>query len=152
MSAPFLELDRIFLFLFSLLAPHGEGAKALSLVRLATKNRLVSVDAVVGLELLVTTLANKHMVTVLPNCVLVRRLLRLENIVTKITRANPLSFSCVLCPPTLIPSSNNIISLPTPFNIFRSRCQQMSTPLHLLLKLLRLHPWPRPPGGDHQEG
>ena len=48
---------------------YGEVAKALPVVRL-----LVSVDAVVGLEILVTTLADKRMATVLPNCVLVRRL------------------------------------------------------------------------------
>ena len=60
MSALFLELDRTVLFLSSPLAPHGEVAKALPVVRLATKKLLVSVDAVVGLELLVTTLADKH--------------------------------------------------------------------------------------------
>ena len=44
------------------------------MVRLATHKLLVSVDAVVGLELLATTFADKHMATVLPNYVLVRRL------------------------------------------------------------------------------
>ena len=43
------------------------------MVRIATKKLIVSVDAVVGHELLATTLADKHMATVLPNCVLVRR-------------------------------------------------------------------------------
>ena len=74
MSALFLELGRTFLFLSSPLAPHGEVANDLPVVRLATKNLLVSVDAVVGLELLATTFADKHMATVLPNYVLVRRL------------------------------------------------------------------------------
>ena len=73
MSALFLELDRTVHFLFSPLAPHGKVAKALPVVRAETKKRLVSVDAVVGLELLDITLADKHMSTVLPNCVVVRR-------------------------------------------------------------------------------
>ena len=87
MSALFLELARIILFLSSspltfklrmlslmlVLAPHGEVAKALPVVRLATHKLIVSVDAVVGIELLATTLADKHMATVLPNFVLVRR-------------------------------------------------------------------------------
>ena len=69
MSALFLELARTVPFLFSPLAPHGEVVKTLPGVRLATKKLLVSVDAVVGLELLSKTLADKHMATVLPNCV-----------------------------------------------------------------------------------
>ena len=72
MSALFLELKRTVLFLSSPLAPQGEVAKYLPVVRLATKKLLVSVDAVVGLELLPTTLADKHMATVLPNCVMVQ--------------------------------------------------------------------------------
>ena len=47
--------------------------KTLPAVRLATKKLLLSVEAVVRLELLAKTLADKHMDTVLPNCVLVRR-------------------------------------------------------------------------------
>ena len=84
MSALFLELVRTVLFLSSspltfrlrmissmvVLAPHGEVAKALPVVRLATHKLLVTVDAVVGLELLATTLADKHMATVMPNFVL----------------------------------------------------------------------------------
>ena len=58
---------------------------------------LVTVDAVVGLEFLATTLADKHMATELPNFVLVRRWQRLESLVTHITGVNPLSL--VLCPP-----------------------------------------------------
>ena len=46
--------------------------KSFPVVRHRTKTLLISVDAVVGLKLLATTLADKHMVTVLPNHVLVR--------------------------------------------------------------------------------
>ena len=81
MSALFLELARTFLFLSSsppkfrlriissmvVLAPHGEVAKTLPVVRLATHKLIVADDAVVGVELLATTLAHKHMPTVLPN-------------------------------------------------------------------------------------
>ena len=123
MSALFLDLARTVLFLSSsphmfrlrmissivVLAPHGEVAKTLPVVRLATHKLIVSVDAVVGVELLATTLAGKHMATVLPNFVLARQLQRLESFVTDITGVNPLSL--VLCPPTLIPSSNDMISL-----------------------------------------
>ena len=52
------------------LDPHGKVAKTLPVVRLATHKLIVSVDAVVGVELIATTLADKHMATVLPNCVL----------------------------------------------------------------------------------
>ena len=44
-------------------------AKALPVVRLANRKLPVSVDAVVGFELLAKTLADKHMATVLPNFV-----------------------------------------------------------------------------------
>ena len=94
MSALFLELDRTILFLSSPLAPHGEVAKALPVVSLATKKLLVSVDAVVGLELLATTLADNYKATVLPNCVLVSCSQRLESLVTYITEVNPLSLLC----------------------------------------------------------
>ena len=105
MSALFQELARTVLFLSSspitfilrmislivVLAPHGEVAKALPLARLVTHKLIVSVDAIVGLELLATTLADKHMANVLPNLVLVRRWQRLESHVTDITGVNPLS-------------------------------------------------------------
>ena len=74
MSALLVELDRTILFLSSPLAL----AKALPVVRLATKKVLVSVDAIFGIELLATTLADKHMAIVLPNCVLVRRFQNLK--------------------------------------------------------------------------
>ena len=89
MSSLFLELYRTVLFFSSPLGPHGEVAKAFPVVRLTTKKLLVSVDAVVGLELLATTLADKHIATVLRNCVLVRRSQRLESLVTDIT-VNPI--------------------------------------------------------------
>ena len=111
MSALFLELARIILFLSSsrhmfrlrmissivVLAPHGEVPKTLPVVRLATHTLIVSVNCVVGVELLATTLAGKYMATVMPNIVLARHLQRLENFVTDITEVNPLSL--MLCPP-----------------------------------------------------
>ena len=123
MSALFLELARTVLFLsssphtFSLRmissmvvhALHREVAKTLPAVRLARHKLIVSVDAVVGVKLLATTLASKHMANVLPNFVLARQLQRLENFVTEITGEHPLSL--VLCPHTRLPSSNKIISL-----------------------------------------
>ena len=48
------------------LAPHGEMAKTLRVVRLVTYKLIVSIDAVVGVELLATTLASKHTATLLP--------------------------------------------------------------------------------------
>ena len=53
--------------------PTWRSGKSFPVGRLATYKLLVSVDAVVGVEILATTLADKHMVTVLPNIVLVRR-------------------------------------------------------------------------------
>ena len=52
----------------------------------------MSVDANVGVELLSTTHADKHMANVLPNLVLVRQGQRLETLVTDITEVNPLYF------------------------------------------------------------
>ena len=86
MSALFLELVRTVLFLSSsslrfklrmissmlVLTLYGEVAKALPVVRLATHKLLVSVDDVVLFELLATTLADKHIATVLPRFVRVR--------------------------------------------------------------------------------
>ena len=96
MSALCLELARSVLFLSSspytfrlrmissmvVLTPHGEVAKTLSVVRFATHKLIVSVDVVVGVKLLATTLAGKHMATVLPNFVLARKLKRHESFVT----------------------------------------------------------------------
>ena len=88
MSAPFMELDRTVFFLSSPL-PHMEKFQKLFFWSgLKPKKFLVSVDAVVGLA---TTLADKHMATVLQNYVLVRRLQRLKTPVTYMTGMNPLS-------------------------------------------------------------
>ena len=87
MCAFFLDLVRTILFLSSspfmfrlrmislmvVLDPHGEVEKAIHLARLATHNLLVSLDDVVGLQLIAATLAENHMATVLPNCVMFRR-------------------------------------------------------------------------------
>ena len=108
MSALFLERARSVLFLsfsphtfrlrmissMAVLAPHEEVAKTLPVGRLATHKLIVSVDAVVGVELLATTLAGKHIATVLPNFVLARHLQILESFVTNITGVSPLSLLC----------------------------------------------------------
>ena len=72
------------------LAPLGEVAKTLPEMRLATHKLIVSVDAVVGFELLSTTLAGKRMATVLPIFVLAWHLQRPQSFVTHITGVNPL--------------------------------------------------------------
>ena len=96
MSGLFLELARTVLFLSSspitfklrmissivVLAPRGEVAKALHMVRLATHKLLVSVDAIVGLDIFATTLAD-NMANVLPNLELVRGWQRLESLAKK---------------------------------------------------------------------
>ena len=112
MSALFLELARTGLFLSSsphtfrlrmisstvILAPHGEVAKSLPVVRLATLKLIVSVYAVVGVELHATTFAGKHMATVLPNFLLAKHLQRLESFGTDNTWVNPLSLLCFVPP------------------------------------------------------
>ena len=55
------------------LASHGEVEEVLPVARLAKHKLLVTVHAVVDLELIATTLADKPMATLLPNLVLVRR-------------------------------------------------------------------------------
>ena len=82
----------------AVLAPHGKVAQAIPRVRLATHKLLVSVDAVVGVKLLATTLAHKHMATVLPNFVLVRRWQRLESLFADITGIKPISLLCFVPP------------------------------------------------------
>ena len=66
----------------------------------------MSVDANVGVELLSTTLADKHMANVLPNYVLFMHWQRLEILVTDITEVNPVS----LCPSREAFSSSKGIS------------------------------------------
>ena len=80
------------------LAPYGEVPKNLPVMRFATHKLIVSVDAVVGVELLDTSLAGKHMATVLPNFVLARHLQRLESFITDITEVNPFSLLCFVPP------------------------------------------------------
>ena len=80
------------------LASRGEVTKALPVARLAKHKLIVSVDAVVGFELLATTLADKHMATVLPSFVLVRRWQILQSLVTDITGMNHFSFLCFVPP------------------------------------------------------
>ena len=75
MSVLFLELDRIVLFLSSplvLALATWRGCRNSSCGEGNNQKASSSGDAVVGHELLATTLADKHMATVLPNCVLVR--------------------------------------------------------------------------------
>ena len=112
MSALFLELARAALFfsssphtfklriIFSIvvLAPLEEVAKSLPVVRPATHKLIVSVDVVLWVELMATTLALKHIVTVLPNFVLAKHLQRLEIFVTDITGVNPFSLLCFVPP------------------------------------------------------
>ena len=78
--ALFLELARTALFLslclrmISLIVVLAlEKLKRSSVARLSTHKLNVSVDASVGLVLVATTLAGKHMANALPNLVLVRR-------------------------------------------------------------------------------
>ena len=111
-----------------------EKAKILPVVRLATHELIVSADAVVGVTLLATTLAGKHMATVLPNFVLVRHLQRLESFVTDITGVIPLSLSCALSPHTDPIHQQHDFPHKPDLDTCRSICQQMSTPIHVLLK------------------
>ena len=109
-------------------------AKTLPEVRLATHKVIVSGDAVVGVELLATTLAGKHVATVLPNFVMARHLQRLESFITDITEVNPLSLSYALSPHTdPIQQQHDFLYKPA-LATCRSRCQKMSTPLHVLLR------------------
>ena len=67
----------------------------------------MSVDATVGVELLATTHADKHVANVLPNLVLVMHWPRLEILVTDITEVNPVSLCLSLIP------STNYMNFPT---------------------------------------
>ena len=57
----------------------------------------MSVDTIVGVELLATTLADKHMTNMLPNHMLVMHWQRLKILVTYITEVNPV-FLCFTSP------------------------------------------------------
>ena len=59
-------------------------------MRLVPHKLIVSVDAILGVELIATTLAGKHIATVLSNVVLARHLQRLDRFVTDITGVNTL--------------------------------------------------------------
>ena len=101
---------------------------------LPNKRLFVSVDAVVGIELLATTSnAGKHMATVLPNYVLAWHLQRLESFVTDITEVNPFSLLCFVPPHRSHPATTWFSSKPA-LDTCRSRCQQMTIPLHVFLK------------------
>ena len=71
------------------------------------RSKLISIVAPVGVELLATTYADKHMANVLPNLLLVMRWQRLEILVTNITEVNPVSLSLSLFP------SSDYINSPT---------------------------------------
>ena len=116
------------------LDPHGEEVKTIPVVRVATHKLIVSVDAVVWVEHLATTLAGKHINTVLPNLVMANNLQRLEIFVTDITGVNPLFLSCALSPHTDPIWQQHDLPHKPALNTCRSNCQQMSTPIHVLLK------------------
>ena len=117
MFALFLELARAALFfsssphmfrlrmIFSIvvLAPLGEMAKSPPVVRLATHKLILSIDAVPDLGL--NFLPQPLHANTLPLCC--QMLCWLS---TCKDRVEP-SLSLMLCPPTLIPSSDNMISL-----------------------------------------
>ena len=132
MSALFLELARTVLFLSS--SPHTFRLRMISsIVVLAPHGEVAKTLPVVGVELLATTLAGKHMATVLPNFVLARHLQRLECFVTDITGANPLSLLCFVTHTDPIKQHPDFPHKPA-LDTCRSRCQQMTTPLEVLLK------------------
>ena len=78
--------------------------------------------------------ADKHMATVLPNVVLVRRWQRLESLVPYITGMIPLSLSCALSPHTDKIQQQRKFPQKPALDTCRSICQQMSRPHHVLLK------------------
>ena len=87
-------------FRFRIISAMLDLAKTLPVLRLTTHKLIVSVDGVVGVELLATTLAGKDIATVLPNFVLARHLKRHKSFFTDITGVNPLSLCCALSPYT----------------------------------------------------
>ena len=138
MPALFLELAGTVLFLFFsmvVLAPHGEVAKALPVVRLATHKLLVSVDNVVGLELLATTLEdNTWLLCCQIMCCLgvPKDLKALSHTVQRCTLSLLFAWSPHTDP---IQQQHEFPHKPA-LNTCRSRCQLMITPLHVLLKLI----------------
>ena len=83
-------------------------------------------QAVVGVELLATTLASKNIASVLPHFVLANHLQRLDSFVTDITgldRGEPSLSSCAFSPHTdLIQQQHDFLHKPA-FNTCRSSCQ-----------------------------
>ena len=94
-------------------------------MRFATHKLIVSVDAAVGVELLATTLASKHIATMLKNFVLARHLQRLEIFVAYITGVNPHSLYCALSPHTYPIQQQHDFPHKPVLDTCRSRCQQM---------------------------
>ena len=112
-SLPFLLPPTFGLRMISsmvVLAPHGEVAKTLPVVRLATHKLIVSVYAVVGVELLATTLGGKTHGDRAAKFCADQEFAETWKLCHRHYRGGP-SLSIVFCPPTLIPSSNNMISL-----------------------------------------
>ena len=91
------------------------------------------VDDVVGVELPATTLAGKHIATVLQNFVLVKHLQRLESFVTDITGVSPSSLLGFFPHTDPIQQQHDHPHKPALYTC-RSSCKQMSTPIHVLLK------------------
>ena len=77
----------------------------------------MSVDAVVEVELLATTLTDKDIATVLPNVVLVRRWQRFESLITDITGVKPLSIWCLIPPHLSNPTTTWIPSQTHPLHL-----------------------------------
>ena len=90
---PFPGAGQIHTFPLLPFAPHAKVARSLPVVRL-----VMSVDAVVGLKLLAATLVDKHIANVLPKYVLVRRLQRLESLITYITGVTAPALVCFVPP------------------------------------------------------
>ena len=115
------------------LAPHGEVAKTLPVVTLATYKFIVSVDAVVRVELLATALASKHIATVLPIFVLAS-ICKDVKALSQTLKGWTLSLSCALSPHTDPIQQQHDFPHKPALNTCMSSCQQMSTPICVLLK------------------
>ena len=142
MSALFLELVRTILFFSSslptfrlrtissmvVIAPHKEVAKTLPVVRLATHKLIMSIDPVVGVELLSTTLAGKHITSVLPNLCWLDICKDLKAFLQTLQGCT-LSLSCAVSPHNdPIQQQYDFPHKPT-LDTCRPSCEQMSTPI-----------------------
>ena len=110
------------------LALHGEVAKALPMVRLATHKLLVYVDALLVLIFLPQPLQTNSW----PICRQIVCWLLVESLVPDITRLNVYP-SCAWSPLTYPIRQQYKYPFKPALDTCRSRCQQMSTPLHVLL-------------------